>query len=170
MSLFLSLSPSLSHSLSLSSSLIRYTDSSFNGRHLVQSALSCFLASRSISDHSSLIRYSCNINSHEYLLLGVHGRGRSVLTWAQAREQLTDRAGRSQGDLRNFREKALHLKSRWRTLGIYPDCDGLLLYLNAGHRHLALQLLLAWFNLHVHFRFVLLKFLPFEVLENLRRC
>lgn len=66
-SLFLSLP------LTLSSSLIRYTDSSFNGRHLVQSALSCFLASRSISDHSFLIKYSCNINSHEYLLLGVQG-------------------------------------------------------------------------------------------------
>lgn len=50
--------------------LIRYTDSSFNGRHLEQgSALSCFLGSRSISSHSSFIKYCCNINSHEYLLL-----------------------------------------------------------------------------------------------------
>lgn len=118
-SLFLSRSLStpstLSHSLSLPPHLwLDILIPPFNGRHL--SSDSCLelrpscLAARFPTILYPIIKYSCNINSHECALLGVReGRRRSgsfLLIWAQARgRQQCDRRRESEEEERVCREK-----------------------------------------------------------------
>ena len=72
-SLSLPLSLFLSLSLSLSQSLIRYTDFFFQWTSFsADSALSCLSSLHArFPTILFLIKHSCHINSHEYLLLGV---------------------------------------------------------------------------------------------------
>lgn len=86
-----SLTPSFSLPPSLSPALIRYTDSSFQWTSFKRRLLPWVASSAShpILSHSFLIiKYFCNINSHECVLLGVQeGEEEAplLLIWAQPR-------------------------------------------------------------------------------------
>lgn len=107
----------LSPSVSLSPTLIRYTDSSFQWTSFKRRLLPWVASSSShpIFGHSFLIiKYFCNINSHECVLLGVQEGDEEaplLLIWAQPRGRystvIARRSGRKEGLTRElFRPKS----------------------------------------------------------------